>query len=179
MSGMFAGWDRFEVAAAAIAAVWLLVSLLFQTKKVRLVGYLKRFDHFAMIPAWSFFAPNPGTTDVHLLYRDRLVDGNVTLWKQVRWETPATRVLWNPYKRLQKGISDLTTDVHQYTLHHLKTAEHVLIYPGFIALLNFVSKQPHAPFAEFTQFCVARSFGTHSEKNAEVQFLSNFHRIES
>lgn len=178
MSPFFTHLDRFEWAALVFLSFWLLVSLLFQTKRVRFVDVLKRHDHFAMIPAWSFFAPNPGTSDIHLLYRDKLIDGNVTYWKQIRWETNAVRVVWNPHKRLQKGISDMATDVQRYASGNLKHGERVLVHPGFIALLNYVSRLQHTPFAEFTQFCIARSFGAHSEERAELTFLSNFHRIE-
>jgi hypothetical protein len=175
---IFSRLDRFEAVSLVVASLWLLVSVLFQTKRVKFVSFLKRYDYFAMIPAWSFFAPNPGTSDVHLLYRDKLVDGNVTNWTQIRWEVTPLRFVWNPHKRLQKGISDMATDVQAYAARNLKHGERLLIYPGFIALLNYVSKLPHVPFAEFTQFCVARSFGVHSEKPAAITFLSNFHRIE-
>lgn len=169
--------DVIETIAALGFAFWLLVSALYQTKRFAWVQRLKHRDFFALIPAWSFFAPNPGTTDVHLLYRDKLADGTVTHWKQVQCETTLLRGIWNPHKRLQKGISDMTSDLQRYASRNAKHAERVLIYPSFLALLNFVSQQPHTATAAEAQFTIARSFGQHSQQDVQVQFVSNFHRV--
>src|ERR1043165_8847499 len=107
-------FDRIEVAAIVILGLWLLVSALHQLKYRGFVSVLKRHDHFALVPAWSFFAPNPGTTDLHLLYRDKLLDGNITLWRQVRLHSSFERCFWNPDKRLQKGIADMGNDLHRF-----------------------------------------------------------------
>jgi hypothetical protein len=168
----------FEAVALAVFGIWVLISLLYQTKSVKWVQWLKYGDVFAMIPAWSFFAPNPGTTDVHLLYRDKLVDGNITHWREVRLAVNPARVVWNPYKRLQKGMSDMGNDLQRFAARHTKRAELILIHTSFIALLNFVTRQPSAPLAEFRQFVVARSFGAHSLDEADILFLSDFHRLE-
>src|SRR5581483_6746809 len=40
-------------------------------------------DRLAIIPHWTFFAPNPGTSDFHLLARDRLAGGGFSAWKEV------------------------------------------------------------------------------------------------
>jgi hypothetical protein len=166
-----------EAAAVVVFSTWLLVTMLFQIDRVGWTHWLKRHDYFAMIPVWTFFAPNPGTTDIHLLYRDRLTDGAVTRWKEVPLHTSFLRVFWNPQKRFQKGLLDLSDDLRRHALNHVQRAEFILLHTGFIALLTFVTRQPHAPFATFTQFVIARSFGYHAETEAEVMFLSNFHRI--
>jgi hypothetical protein len=130
-----------------------------------------------MIPAWSFFAPNPGTTDLHLLYRDRLVDDSVTCWKEVVPRSTWLRFCWNPTKRLQKGISDMADVLQRFALSHRDHGELILIHPTFLALLHFVSRQPHSPIAMSTQFILARSQGVDTPEEAEIMFLSSFHRI--
>lgn len=151
--------------------------MLIQINRVGWIQWLKRYDYFAMIPVWTFFAPNPGTTDIHLLYRDKLTSGDVMRWREVPFFTSPLRAIWNPYKRLQKGLSDLGNELQDYAANHLEHPELILTHIGFIALLNFVSRQPHAPSTAFTQFVIARSYGRHSQTQAEVMFLSTFHRI--
>ena len=130
-----------------------------------------------MIPVWTFFAPNPGTNDVLLLYRDKLSTGAVTDWREVPFRAGVVRAVWNPEKRLQKGLTDLGNALRRYAADHLERPELILLHPGFITLLNFVSRQPHAPSTAFTQFAVARSEGNYSETPADVMFLSTFHRV--
>ena len=169
--------EWFDIVVAVFLGFWLVVSALYQIKRFKWVGWLKSRDFFAMIPAWSFFAPNPGMTDLHLLYREKLNDGTVTNWRQIRWDARLIRAFWNPHKRLQKGISDMGNDLHRYAARNKDHAERVLIYPSFIALLRYISEQKHTPGTERVQFTIARSFGYHSEAMAQVQFVSNFHRI--
>src|SRR5690348_12432463 len=38
---------------------------------------ITRHDHFSLLPLWTFFAPNPGQSDYHLIYRDRKTDGSL------------------------------------------------------------------------------------------------------
>lgn len=170
--------DWMEWLAALFLGGWLAVSALYQTKRVTWVNRLKYRDLFALIPSWTFFAPNPGTTDTNLLYRDRLQDGSTTVWREVRWESRFTRFLWNPNKRLQKGITDMARGAQQAANTHREHAERLLIDPSFLGLLNFVSHLEHSPLTERTQFCVARSYGADATQEASVEFVSNFHRIE-
>lgn len=169
--------DGIETAVAILFGTWLLVTVLCQIDQRGLIQRLKRYDYFAMIPVWTFFAPNPGTTDTHLLYRDKLAGGQITRWREVPLGTTSLRVVWNPQKRFQKGLSDLSSSLHYYAAIHQEHAESILTHTGFIALLNFITGQPHSTSAVFTQFVVARSYGYHSGRQAEVVFLSNFHRI--
>lgn len=171
------GTDVIEAAALVFFAVWLLVTILFQISPTGWIRWPKYYDYFAMIPVWTFFAPNPGTTDVHLLYRDKVSNGAVMSWREVPFHASVLRAVWNPRKRLQKGLSDLGNDLQGYAAEHLEHPELILTHPGFIALLNFVSRQPHAPSTTFTQFALARSYGNHSETPTDVMFLSTFHRI--
>jgi hypothetical protein len=173
--------DPFEWAALTGFATWFLVSTIYQIKPLKWawVGRIKSRDYFAMIPSWSFFAPNPGTNDLHLLYRDQFGDGEVTPWRQVRIPTGPARFVWNPSKRLQKGITDMSYTIQGYAARQPKPAELVLIHPAFLALLSFVTAQPHSPSAETTQFAIARSYGRHVDLDADLMFLSNFHRLRS
>jgi hypothetical protein len=169
--------DNIETAALVLFASWLFVTVLFQINQRGLIQRLKGYDYFATIPVWTFFAPNPGTTDTHLLYRDKLAGGQITRWREVPLGTTPLRVIWNPQKRFQKGLSDLSSSLHYHAAVHREHAESILTHTGFIALLNFITGQPHSASAVLTQFVVARSYGYHSGRQAEVVFLSSFHYI--
>ncbi len=169
--------DGTEAVAAVLFAVWLLVTIAYQFRLKGWVLALKRYDDFAMIPAWTFFAPNPATTDTHLLYRDKLACGDVMRWREVPFHPGPLRSLWNPRKRFQKGLSDLGNELRHSAPYHREDPDFMLIDTGFLALLNFVTCQPHASSAVYTQFAVARSYGRGSARACDVVFLSRFHRI--
>jgi hypothetical protein len=171
------GVPLFETLAMVFFTAWIVMTILLQVNPAGRIRWFKNFDYFALIPVWTFFAPNPGTTDVHLLYRDKLRDGTVRSWREVPCRAGPLRALWNPNKRLQKGLSDIGVAVQRYAATHLDRPELVLTHPGFIILLNFVTQQPHAPLALFTQFTIARSYGRGSDAPADVMFLSTFHRL--
>ncbi|MEX3510989.1 hypothetical protein VVR84_15740 [Kocuria carniphila] len=70
---------------------------------------LRRYIGGWSIPGWRFFAPNPGTQNVHLLIREGSNDRpNVGQWRDV---TPTNKhgllqTLWNPGSRGPKALFD-------------------------------------------------------------------------
>ena len=98
-------------------ALWLVLSTLGQLttwsrvpkRLAALVGFFSTYDFFSLLPAWNFFAPNPGTTDYHLLYRDKLHNGEYSVWRELRVdkERGLLKGIWNPNKRQSKIISDV------------------------------------------------------------------------
>ncbi|MCB1020571.1 MAG: hypothetical protein H6509_07465 [Bryobacterales bacterium] len=107
----------------ALLALWLFASLLAQLTSwegapkplAALSEWFRARDPLSLIPAWNFFAPNPGTTDYHLLYRDKLDSGEVSLWREIPIEKEPTMLkgIWNPHKRKSKVLSDVIGIVNQ------------------------------------------------------------------
>ncbi len=163
VAGVLAAWTAATVVAALPPGRWL-----------------RRRDPLGLIPQWTFFAPNPGTHDYHLLWRDRLVGGLVTDWSEI--ELPRGRrgpiaVLWNPEKRANKALLDLVSSLLQ-----LSAAGDVgnrrlglQISTPYLALLNHVMSQPAAAATEARQFLVVESPGAADE--ADGLFLSDVHDI--
>lgn len=114
-----------EFVLIGLLAAWFLVSLLAQAaawdsapKSVKAIAnWFLESDVFSIIPSWNFFAPNPGTTDYHLLYRDKLESGELSVWREIPIdkEPSLLRAVWNPRKRKSKVLSDVVSVVNQST----------------------------------------------------------------
>lgn len=95
-----------EVVCWVLVGGWLLATVLAQLPGS--VGmWARAIDPLGMVPAWTFFAPNPGISDPVLVGRNRLVDSSYTAWR-VLWREPdqVARFLWRPDKRISKLVSD-------------------------------------------------------------------------
>jgi hypothetical protein len=161
---------------------WYGVSICNQVPRWRkLIRRIINFDICSLVPIWTFFAPNPGRSDLYLLYRDRDPEGHVSSWRQVM---PMRRrswwKMWAPRRRIGKGIVDVsanfTKDVN-YLPHNPVSKKFVLGFP-YLLLLNYVSCKPVSFHAEMRQFALARVNGYGTEEDPEVVFLSAFHLIK-
>lgn len=112
-----------EYLLVAILAVWFFATVLAQITSwedapkplTALSEWFRAYDVLSLVPAWNFFAPNPGTTDYHLLYRDKLESGEVSVWKEIPIDKEPTilKAIWNPHKRKSKVLSDVIGIVNQ------------------------------------------------------------------
>lgn len=142
-------------------------------------AWLRAVDVLGLIPIWTFFAPNPGMTDYHLLYRDRLPDGSFDNWRKVdlkQSENGLRLALWNPTKRKHKALTDvvsvLTRVANQARLEAL-----VATVP-YILILNFITCCPHSLGTTGTQFMVLEHGGFSGEpEQTRVLVMSGIHRL--
>jgi hypothetical protein len=112
------------------------------------------FGHF--MPRWNFFAPNPGTFDYHLLYRDRRENGLVGPWHEVRLLPTHTVVgitaFWNPRRLEVKALVDMASEISS-TADELNSDPTILLGTvPYIALLTKISALPHDPESSCSQF---------------------------
>lgn len=168
----------YTICVVAFFAVWLIATTLCQTSAEKgIEEKIRRFDPFALIPRWTFFAPNPGTTDHHLLYRDRFAGGVVSAWKEIRLSSRRTLfgALWNPEKRNTKVLTDSVQALIQLSRdiepQGLKTTL------PYIIILNFVASLPRTPLSRATQFLVMESFGYVAAAPPLVVVQSEFHAL--
>jgi len=94
---------------SAVMGVWFVLSVLHQLTN-RHGDRIKRMNLIALIPAWTFFAPTPGTTDYRLVVRDQRADG-FTDWTEIEWCSRRRLVdaLWHPARHRTKLIVDCVT----------------------------------------------------------------------
>lgn len=142
--------DLGALAATVLVVIWLLA-----TVAAHLPGPLsrvRRLDRFALLPAWSFFAPNPGISDSVLLVRDRLDDERWTPWR-VAWRERPNRFwwAWRPGKRVAKLVSDAASG---YRSDLTRDAQAAPLGPAFLLLARIAERAPHDFRALAFQFAI-------------------------
>jgi hypothetical protein len=159
-----------------ILAAWFLVSALAQLNVPR-VAALKAYDFFSLIPNWSFFAPRPGTSDYHLLFRDLTSSGEPGKWKEIPLADERTLwgAIWNPTKRRTKTLSDVVRGLLRIA-QDSSLKDYSLTLP-YLAILNYISSIPRSDSPCQTQFMILKSDGFFSDKDPEFLFMSNIHRL--
>lgn len=160
----------------ALLTVWLLASAYSQTKG-RGVGRLRSHDIFSLIPNWSFFAPRPGTSDYHLLFRDIAADGAPLSWEEIPLADKRSLrgALWNPQKRKTKTLSDVVRGL--LVLAQDTTLKDYSMTLPYLAILNYVSSLPRPAGRLETQFMILKSEGFFSRDDPKFLFLSNLHSL--
>lgn len=174
------------VALAIVFGVWFALSIAgqFQTPST---DAIRRFDVFQLLPIWTFFAPNPGNSDYHVIMRDRLPDYALTAWRDAMPIPPQTAItwLWNPGKRRQKVLIDAVSSVAEMCAPNGDRAlspetlrRALLISSPYLVLLNMVLNcVTHAPDATASQFAVVERRGFGVEVQPTLLFRSPFHGL--
>lgn len=160
-----------------IFGMWLILSIFANFTNFKWIKWLKYRDPFSLIPSWSFFAPNPGTSDFQILYRDSLFDGTYTYWKEIEYRDKSLLdMIWNPEKRKRKAIVDLCTFVLQIADRNSKN-KRLLVSVPYLTILTYINSIPRNNLAIHRQFLIARTFGFNTTKEPEILFISHSHRL--
>jgi hypothetical protein len=160
----------------SLLLVWFVISILAQFN-LRWIVAVRSWDILCMIPAWTFFAPRPGTTDTNLLYRDQLIDGTITPWRTVTTQKPGTlRWIWNPYRRRRKCLFDMSQNLQLFAAA-TRSVERIVLDVAYIDLLTFVSRLPRNSLHVSTQFLLAYTPGPLKENQPQILFISGFHPL--
>lgn len=158
-----------------LVTLWLGTTLLAQFRLV--LPLTSRLDGLHLIPRWTFFAPNPGVRDHHLVLRDRLADGRLTRWKSVPVYPARPRFawLWNPHKRASKVLSDAIFALGFLLKKGYVDAAGVAFTVPYLVLLRYCAHAvPPEPGATQFQIAIVDSAG-HTQRTLECSFLSRFH----
>lgn len=156
---------------------WLLASTICQFNILRLEKVFRRMDYFSLLPRWSFFAPNPGVTDYHLLYRDKNQEDECGRWYEYKISSRRTLLgaVWNPKKRTKKALSD-TVQTLVRSSSQMRPGEYKTSL-CYIALVNFIASLPRNTDSKATQFMIMQSYGHYTEQDPKMLFRSEFHKI--
>lgn len=162
---------------------WFLLSITAQLplKVFPRVPWVRRFlkpvDPFGLIPRWTFFAPNPGIHDHHLLFRAGPDDSHFSPWREFDLISNSSllRFVWNPLKRERKCFSDnVSTLLRELRFCVInKRPQAIQISPSYLIFLNAASVV--AQGEKYVQFTILRSNG---DQNALPLFLSYIHEVE-
>lgn len=165
---------------AGVLGIHLLITAAAQIAQGRLVRPLRRHDMLGLVPTWTFFAPSPGRTDYHVLVRDETVTGQFSPWREVKPDdTSLMRALWNPGKRLRKGLCDHISSLLRSLPEQGGDASYVVFHPSYLALLWWISHLPRDPAAVKRQFAVAVTSGfAHQRTEPSPLFVSYLHALD-
>lgn len=157
---------------------WFLITLLNQFAGSGIARRIRMLDFFAVVPIWTFFAPNPGRTDSHVLFRDLNVDGNPGEWRELRVPEPnAFRFFWNPNRRVRKALLDWINTLLQPVGSSSTFPKSRLLEVTYILLLTRLSNTDRSPISERRQFALARTHGFGSRDEPALLFFSSWHRL--
>ncbi|WP_181787130.1 hypothetical protein [Streptomyces phytophilus] len=167
-------------AYAALCALWIVLTVACQPHS-RVAAKIRRYDFFALIPRWTFFAPTPGTQDFVLLRRYRTRDGRLTRWRETAGTAAGGRPLcavWNPARRHTKALLDAAQSLMELASQGRRPEEIELTGP-YLALLAHVSAQPCAEEPRAAQFAlVIQRSSAFGEAAPSVAFVSSLHTID-
>lgn len=134
---------------------------------------IRFLDQLAIIPRWTFFAPNPGTVDYHLLYRNQCSNGDVTNWKEVPFNSRTSiEFLWHPDKRQRKALGDCVNELIEA---YKKSGSGVRLSVSYMLLLNFVTNCSQHADAQLVQFVVMQK--SNARETIELTFTSELHKL--
>ncbi len=165
-----------EVLIISVLSAWFIGSIL-QQFGFKWFERISAYDAFLLLPIWTFFAPNPGRSDYHVVYRDRRADGSVTAWREVEvaeCRRPYTW-LWNPEKRSKKVISDFVATIATMKLRDRASDAAVMLSLPYLLLLNTVCNIDTDPGATHRQFVLLETFGFNPTAAPQVLLRSDFH----
>jgi hypothetical protein len=167
------------IVVGALLAAWLVLSAVAQFPG-RLVTALQTHDPFRLLPKWTFFAPNPGCTDYHLVYRD-FTGETPGQWREVpviprrdRWMW-----LWNPRKRFSKAVTDCTQSLLEIAREGETAIELLPFALPYIAVLNVVCALPAADGIDGRQFAVVETEGYVADGPPRLLVASAVHPLRS
>jgi hypothetical protein len=167
-----------EVVAALLAA-WFVGSVFHQFRLKWWRRRIARRDVLGLLPCWSFFAPNPGRHDLHVVYRDRDDASNWGPWVELgaqqdpRW----WRAVWNPNRYSHKAVSDLVNSIRGGMNANEPVA--TMLSGAYLAMLNWVMCQPSKVPTTIRQFAVIGRSGHGARRTLELLYVSEEHRVDS
>ena len=168
-----------EACLGVLVTVWLMLTAVHQFQFPWMQRGVIRFDRFMLLPTWTFFAPNPGSTDFRLVYRNIDHQDRLSAWEEV----PLVRTrhwrdaLWNPEKRLSKGLFDLAQTL--MTIRRMYESPDVAMTSlPYVAIVRFVESLPRSPSVRCRQFMVLQTHGMlNPHQEPEVLVRSAVHRV--
>lgn len=152
--------SHYEIFVATLLSSWGIATVAFQFDYPRLRRWSYR-DCFGLLPLWTFFAPSPGQTDYHLLYRDQIGDNEASQWSEIPLTEPRKVYsgFWNPEKRSKKVLSDVVQMLIEYSSALHGTPRDLVLSTPYVLVLNVVMSEPKSMDARRRMFVIAQSHG--------------------
>jgi hypothetical protein len=169
--------SAWTIVCAVVFGAFILVTAATQLRRFRWAQWLKSHDACAYIPAWMFFAPNPGVNDTRVLWREQLVDGTVGPWHEmVSPRGGLLRAVWNPTKRARKGLTDCGPMALRMIARKKESALPIIGLP-YLMIAQHMTGLRGSPLGLARQFTVVNTQGRDTDDGLfELLFISHWHR---
>jgi hypothetical protein len=169
--------SAWTVVCAVLFGAVLVVTAATQLRRFAWAGWLKRHDACAYIPAWTFFAPNPGVNDTRVLWREQLVDGTVGPWHEmVPPQGGLLRAVWNPTKRARKAVTDCGPMAVRMISRNRRSALPMVSLP-YLMIVQHMASLHGSPVGLARQFTVVNTQGADTDDGSfKLLFISHWHR---
>ncbi|MEU4896058.1 hypothetical protein AB0B12_25310 [Streptomyces sp. NPDC044780] len=145
----------------------------------------QRFDHllergplrFLRAPNWRFFGPNPGVSDMHLLYRD-IAAGAAGPWSEIEAvaDRPWYGLVWNAGNRVPKVVFDALQVIVKAANKSSADLPHIVSSSGYQLMRRYLTTRvPHEPGADHTQFMMLQGHPERGERYALQPMFASEH----
>jgi hypothetical protein len=164
--------------ARLIFGLWFLASI-FNQFHFRWWERIVWHDAFSLIPRWTFFAPNPGRHDYHVVFREWAEDDDPGEWIELSVDEVdlSRRWLWNPSRYPNKGIADLTAALARIVNLRRDEPLAVTLSSPYISLLHVVMAQSSGVSdGDRRQFAIVKTSGFGEKRDLDIAFVSEVHR---
>ncbi|EXU61864.1 hypothetical protein Z951_44765 [Streptomyces sp. PRh5] len=145
----------------------------------------QRFDHLLArgplrlfrAPNWRFFGPNPGVSDMHLLYRD-ITGDTAAPWKEIEAvpDRPWYGLVWNAGNRAPKVVFDALGVILKAANESSADLPHIVCSPGYRLMQRYLTTQiPHESGADHTQFMMLQGHRERGDQYAVQPMFASEH----
>lgn len=142
---------------------------------------LHRLSSTIFMPHWSFFAPDPGTHDDHLLFRVVEIDGvdsteSYGSWNEISYSEaiPFVAHFYSKRSRQSKGIIDIFSTLESIEGQTKYEADKDVVLGGRQAIANYVAKNANYANTPLINFDVLLVKTAGYEKSAEPIYHYKF-----
>jgi hypothetical protein len=163
--------------------LWYALTLIHQFLKVLGNNPRGLYDPLQLVPTWTFFAPLPVSVDYHVLYRDYRIEGQASEWKELnllRGGTRAFIALWNPQRRIDKAIIDLSQALlisSDLAKRKNQPLGQLALSIPYLAILNLVVQAPRELKSVSRQFMIVETYPSRPDSPIQVVFRSAVHSL--
>ncbi|WP_367351792.1 hypothetical protein [Achromobacter animicus] len=161
--------------ALVCVAIWLILTVPCQFRSISVL--LNKFDPFRLLPVWTFFAPNPGIFDYHVVARGLREDGTFSAWVaiEVGQDRHSVNLIWNPQKRPKKVILDAVQSLLIIATRMPRTPGQEIISIPYLLILHLAQLVRDERLDGCSrQFAIVQTSG-HEKRTLEVIYLSQVH----
>jgi len=168
--------NLYVVFVGGLLILWLVCSVILQFNPPWF-SLTERYDLFMLLPRWTFFAPRPGMSDYHLLYRDHMEDGSLDPWIEIpiTEERKPFSFIWNPEKKSKKILSDVVAALLQ---SGIRDGAALMLSLPYLILLNVVVHHGEIRVGVRRQFVLVEKLQHGETPAVQVVMISGSHPLQ-